>query len=245
MSDKNDPQYISFKKLYNARDLGGLPGKNGQKTAFHRFLRTDAPIYLDENEKEILYNYPVTVQIDLRSDNEIQEHPSVLSKTPKIQYLHIPIVQFTNEDMQILRQLDEVENSMGEFYIYMLSSKKNVFCEIFRQIANVQEGCILFNCTHGKDRTGLVAALLLLLAGVSEENIIRNYEVSYDYLRPLVDPLIQKMPMHKKFIFRSDRENLQKALFYLNENHHGSAEDYLYSAGITENEIKILEQRMF
>lgn len=245
MVNKDTPQHLAFKKLYNARDLGGLPAANGKKTAFHRFLRTDAPIDLDENEKDFLYNYPIGTQIDLRSDHEIQEHPSVFANTSQMRYFHVPIIQFVDEDMDILRQLDHVENSMGDFYIYMLSEKKSAFYDIFRHMIKIKKGCILFNCTHGKDRTGIVAALLLLLAGVSTENVIQNYEISYHYLRPLVDPLIEKMPAHKKSIFRSDRENMKKMLSYLHENYNGSAREYMRSIGMTENEINTLENRMF
>ena len=245
MTIRDDPQHLPFEKLYNARDLGGIPTKDGRKIAFHRFLRTDATIDLNETEKNILYQYPVTVQIDLRSNREIQKYPSVFEKTSTIQYLHIPIVQFSNEDMQIIKKLDEIENSMGDFYIFMLSEKKIVFRDIFHHMLEIQNGCILFNCTHGKDRTGIVAALLLLLAGVNEENIIHNYEISYNYLRPLVDPIIRKMPQHKKSIFRSDRVNMEKALLYLRENYHGDAREYMRDTGMTEEEIDKLKQKMF
>lgn len=80
---------------------------------------------------------------------------------------------------------DIMKNYNGSFYLTMLKAFAPNIKEIFDLIAKqVGDGTILFHCVSGKDRTGVVAMLLLLLAGVSELDVIADFVVSAVYMRP-------------------------------------------------------------
>ena len=101
----------------------------------------------------------------------------------------------------------------------------------------------MFHCAHGKDRTGVITAILYLLAGATRENIILNYKVSYDYIRPKVDPRIAKAPDVMKHALRSDAYNMETFLDHIDKAYGGDITVYLRSAGMTDEEILALKAK--
>lgn len=111
------------------------------------------------------------------------------------------------------------------------------------------EGCTLFHCFAGKDRTGLVAMLLLGLVGVSDEDIMQNYSVSYDFIKdnPKIKEIIEK-----------DIENFGEAAIgkyhatppskikhgidYISEN-YGTTENYLLACGVSRENLDKIKNR--
>ena len=101
------------------------------------------------------------------------------------------------------------------------------------------------HCMHGKDRTGLVAALLYLLAGASNDDIIDDYASSFNYIRPLVDPLIEANPKSFHHMYRSDATNMIMLLEHFNDKYNADIRGYFMTIGLTSDEINRLEKRLF
>ena len=99
---------------------------------------------------------------------------------------------------------------------------------------------MLFHCAHGKDRTGLIAAIFYLLCGVERKKIVENYAVSYTYVEKLVAPLIAATPENVHHIYKSDASNMEYLLSYLDEKYDGSIEKYLLTCGLGNKEISEL-----
>ncbi|ARO14888.1 protein tyrosine/serine phosphatase-like protein [Ketogulonicigenium robustum] len=111
--------------------------------------------------------------IDLRTARERAEAPSPFSSTVGIQDIHIPLFsQLTPADQAMH---DDPDFTLGARYQAALTAAAPRFAEVFDAIANAPEGVVVFHCTAGKDRTGMIAALLLSLADVTDENIIADY----------------------------------------------------------------------
>ena len=72
------------------------------------------------------------------------------------------------------------------FYISALDTRGAAVCNFLTHIARVQDGAVLFDCTAGKDRTGIIAALLLGLAGVSDDDIVDDYVLTEQMIPNLV-----------------------------------------------------------
>ena len=235
---------LLLEHLFNTRDIGGIAGKDGKLTVFGRFLRSDAPISIHDDEIKTLLSYPVKTVIDLRSEDEVQKEPNLLSTVPEIEYIHIPIIDFSaeNDDAEDMKAM--LSKTMGDFYVYMLENKKAAFARIFTVIANAKEGAVFFHCTHGKDRTGIVAGILLSLIGVERERILKNYEISYQLLQPLIAELLEKFPEKMHPYLRSDREYLMKVLDFFDTNYQGNSALYLLEIGITPKEIQRIRARL-
>ena len=230
--------------LYNARDLGGLNTPFGRKTAFRRFVRSDEPSLLSKEDLDSLLEYPIRTVIDLRSAEEINRRGSPFISHPDILFRNISLFESDPEDDNDPTVQVALSHTLGELYVFLLETRKVQFAEVFRVFLDAPEGAVLFHCTHGKDRTGIIAALLLSLVQVSREEIISNYSITYDCIRDLVDPKIAHMPPQMHHIFRSDAENMEIFLDYLDKNYKGQSSEYLLSIGFSQAEISLLQNRL-
>ncbi len=237
---------LLLKSMFNVRDLGGFPTAEGRVTAFGRFLRGDAPLGLHPDDLRTLLDYPIGTVIDLRSPSETCEHPSSLAGLDQLEHHNIPLLGF--DMMASLAEMHESTAqqkhiSTPDLYIKMLERARLHFGQIFSVLAAARPGACLFHCTHGKDRTGMVAALLLLLAGVEDLDIIASYQVSATYLKPLFDTFIAKVPAEALHFFETQPDSMALTLQYLHLQ-YDSVDEYLISAGVTDAEIAAVRQRL-
>ena len=239
-----DANRLLLPTLYNARDLGGLKTSFGKRTAFRRFVRSDEPSLLSDEDLEALLQYPIRTVIDLRSAEEISRRGSPFIHHPDILYRNISLFESDPDSADDPTVQVALRHTLGELYIFLLQTRTIQLAEVFRQIIAAPEGAVLFHCTHGKDRTGIIAALLLSLVGVDREDIVRNYSVTYGFIRSIVDPRLALMPPQTHHILKSDAENMEMFLDYLDANYLGQAAVYLISIGFSQEEISTLRSRI-
>ena len=242
MLDTHDTP-LALEHLYNARDLGGFPAETGKQTLYRRFLRADCPSDLRPEAIRFLKEYPVSLVIDLRGADKAASEPGMLSEGVTVRV--IPLIANESEGFGDASLLQSMSKNMGDFYIYMLENCREPLAEVFQLIADwpVRQ-CILFHCMHGKDRTGLVAALLLKLVGVSDEDISETYAKSFSYLHPIVDRLIEKTPPEYQHVFRSDKINMEIFLDYFNATYNGDVRVYLRQLGLSDENIDSIHDRL-
>ena len=156
----------------NTRDLGGYTINSRKVTRYKMFFRSDAPIQVSEEDIEQLLSYNITTIVDLRSDDEVQKKPCALKSDKRFEYYHCKIYG----DGCLPKSIDAVPNS----YFEMVDEQKTVL-NIMRVFIKAEQG-VLYHCSAGKDRTGVISALLLLLAGVSNVDILADYQISQAYL---------------------------------------------------------------
>lgn len=143
------------------------------------------------------------------------------------------------EDVLDLRAVKEKGFDPGAFYIKLVEYKEMI-CKIFHFILDNLDGCILFHCQAGKDRTGVLAMILMGLAGVSKEDIIANYEVTHTYLKENVKLRLDDGLEELEF---SRPEWIENAYDHILE-HYGSFKVYLMAAGLTKKEIKKVRKKL-
>jgi protein-tyrosine phosphatase len=242
--ENENEKRILLHGLHNARDLGGLVTENGMQTAYHRFIRSDEPSALTAKDLDALLSYPVRTVIDLRSEGEMLRRVNPFCSHPQIQFCHVSLFVSDPDETNDPNVQLAISHTLGELYIHLLNSRPQQFAEVFRCILSAPPGAILFHCTHGKDRTGIIAALLLSLVRVRREDIIRNYSVTYEYIRSIVDPKMESMAPEMQHILKSDAENMEYFLTYLDHNYDGSSYSYLQSIGLSPEEIESLSKRI-
>ena len=235
---------ILFPNLYNARDLGGLRTRDGRVTQYGRFIRSDEPSGLTPNDIELLLAYPISTIIDLRSDGEIARRLFQKANYPALLYRNISLFPADPDNENDPSVQLAISLSLGDLYVHLLQTRQHHFAQVFRLITKAPPGAILFHCTHGKDRTGMVAALLLSLVGIPENDIINNYAETYEHIRPLVDKLMTGMPASRRHILRSDASNMEMFLRYLHDNYESDACGYLLACGLTEEEMNRVKSRL-
>jgi len=158
---------LDWPDCQNTRDLGGLP-RNGGLTRMGVLVRSDSMAHLTQVGREAMVAYGVTMVIDLRTDAELQQAPNPCADNAGLAYRHLPLVD--DSGMVALGELAE----MFERYLWMLDGRPEAFRAIFETLA-AADGAVVFHCFAGKDRTGLVAALLLGAAGVPNDAIAADF----------------------------------------------------------------------
>lgn len=166
----------------NVRDLGGYP-VGLRQTKWHAFLRAGKLENVTDEDCEFLHRYGVRMVIDLRSKTEVEAAPDRVCTENDIAYIH---TELGSEDLADPAKITMLEKkckdgtfNAEDFYLPMLENTQ-ALRTVFRTIAQApDDACILIHCSAGKDRTGVISMLLLMLAGVSREDCVADYMRSY------------------------------------------------------------------
>lgn len=216
----------------NTRELGGYRTKDGGYTPCHKLIRSDAPKELSEKDIAYLLDRRITTIIDMRGKKDVRKLPSPFQGNPQFYYYNLPI----EEGSSIPESTSAVPGS------YMLIAAAENMGQIFKQIALAPNG-VLFHCSAGKDRTGVVSAVLLLLAGVSDKDIIENYMLTKEYNRKRFALAKQKFPDIDINIIIPHTEYMTRFLALFREK-YDNAEHYLRTIGVLPEEIGLLKSKL-
>ena len=225
----------------NTREPGGSPLAKGAKPGTRRFLRSDAINTLTRQDKARLQQMGLSLVVDLRSQMEQRQ-----ARDPQ---LSVPHVSFPLLDQVHSRDpfaSSSFPRSMAEVYIGLLEGSQSTLRQLFACLAHT-EGCVLFHCTAGKDRTGLTAMLLLKLAGVEDEPVIEDYAASGEYLNPHLSSqtaLLRRMGIaDPQAVLGSAPDNMTQTLRHLKQK-YGSVQKYLHHIGVEPTAMEALRDSM-
>ena len=228
----NAPRSI-LEGTMNTRELGMYRVQGTKRyTVSNRLYRSDRCETLSNRDKSLLLDRNITTIIDLRSEQEADAKPSAFSKDKNFMFFHYPIV----EGMMPPDSLEAVPVS------YMEIAHVECMKEVLKTIANAPGG-VLFHCTAGKDRTGVVSAILLALAGVSDEDIVYDYAISREFNKQRLEAFLKEHPEIDRNIVLANEKSMFGFLKMLREKHN-SVEQYLLDIGISEYDIQELKSKL-
>ena len=245
---------IDYKGLRNTRDLGQFITEDGRKVRSNVLIRSGRIDKMSKKRiKRFLQEYNIKTIIDLRTQVEVNESKHFMYPQ-YVDYYHIPVLnqQFfgiTHEINKMSKAMMEQRKKLTSSYSgedYMIEMYKSIvfepssqrhFATVFDVLANKQDGALLYHCTGGKDRTGITSLFLLTLLGVSEEDILDDYESSNFFNAKYIRnrELLMKifMPTSKRFkkllsaMLYTKREYLAGTIEAIKEK-FGSVEKFLY-----------------
>jgi protein-tyrosine phosphatase len=226
--------------LVNLRDLGGLPIEAGGTTRSGRLLRSDSPHQLAESGVRVLTDMGVSTVVDLRTLSERTERPNLLVSVGEVRCVPAPIFEDETEFPEGLATAIDV-------YSWWLRDLGSGIRAAMTAIADAPSAPILVHCHAGKDRTGVVVALVLLLAGVGVDAIADDYAVSGVQLADMlardrvsaVERGMDAVRADRLFTVRRDAmvETVQRI-----GSEHGGAATYLAGLGIDPERIERLRR---
>lgn len=229
--------------LHNCRDLGGYAAEKGV-TRYGVFLRSEAPCGIPEAGVEYLRQYGLTVSYDLRSPAEIQWRPSSLADLFAYEYHCLSGGAETFEK----KNLPPGEFSWDKVYIKRAREHRDWIRDTVTACAEA-DGCVLFHCTTGKDRTGIITCCLLGAVGVSREDIAADYCLSQVYLQDMFAAMrdgsltIRQGPSNfEEYVFQTPFTAMMKFYDFFVEE-FGSVRNYLLDVGVTEETLAKLERK--
>lgn len=156
----------------NMRDIGGYKSGLKNRVKLERLIRSNLPINLTSNDISLLVKMRMNTIIDLRSQEEIEARKSIFENNKDFKVYHIGI--------DIGKDIPETEELVPKSYMDMLNLQEKMKT-IFEILGNNEK--VLYFCNAGKDRTGVVTALILKLLDVSENNIIEDYVFTGQYMK--------------------------------------------------------------
>lgn len=214
----------------SVRDLGGYAfssdcGSQGF-TATGVFLRSGSLFFLTGADVQALRAYGLARIIDLRSPFELRLFPDAFcrGKYADIDYVSVPMM----DRIQARGIRAQIPNRMSDVYCNLLDNDAQSIRTVFEALDC--DGCVLFHCRAGKDRTGVIAMLLLKLLGVSDEAVVADYAITDRYsgrtmgLQHVGLTILARRST--RCVFRSDPEEMERTLAHLRER-YGSARAYL------------------
>jgi len=239
--------------LLNVRDLGGHPTEDGGETTYDSIIRADSVRQLSDRGWAALVDYGIKTIVDLRADEELEADPP--AQLP-VEVLHIPFFETDTEEWkEVEAELEEAARAAPNvaaateavYLIFLEHFGRNVAAAI-RAVANAPEGGVVIHCAGGKDRTGLVTALLLHLAGVGIDEIAGDYALSEERLRPRHEQWFAEAESDEelerlKRVSQTPAESIEGVFVEL-ERRYGSVEGYLRQAGLTEDELDRARARL-
>ncbi|MBB3593676.1 protein-tyrosine phosphatase [Rhizobium sp. BK529] len=244
---QNYERLIALTGARNVRDLGGYPAGNGGLTRWRSVLRGDALHALSAADIEALIAHGVTTVIDLRNPQELAREANPFTNDARVQYDNVALFSALAPVEMMAAQSPHFD--MGDRYCQALDNCQPAIAKVLRTIAHAPEGIVLFHCTAGKDRTGIIAALMLAHAGVDDAVIIEDYALTGSIFSPLLADL------HARAVARGIPSNLADAVLASAPHsmartlghlarRYGGVDSYLTKIGLSQSDIASLERRL-
>ncbi len=256
---------ISVPGMNNIRDLGGLPAADDLEVAHGRFLRSETlampgargPHSIwDEAHASHYDALKLRTVIDLRSDGEVGATPSAWTRATGADIIRLPIaegVEGTDTDYVnrlIAGTLDRFDaDDLARFYVITLERRATVFAEAVRLLGDPDRLPLLVHCSAGKDRTGLLVALVLTVLGTPRDVVVTDYALTgelrpnriADYA-PLLPPDTDLDAV--RVLFETPASAMEAALAHLDAEHGGAEGLLLGPGGLDASDLDALRRAL-
>jgi protein-tyrosine phosphatase len=236
---------LEWEGCLNARDLGGYETEDGREICWGTVVRSDCPAALTEAGRAALADYGVRAIVDLRLPAELAEDPNPFAEPGDhgIAYTNVSFIDPAAAP-------PDAVSTLAEDYLQMLDRYRQRVAEALAAIARAPDGAVLVHCAAGKDRTGLISALLLGLVEVPAETIAADYAMTAELLRPRERAWLEGLPPEERAEreamiarYAPTAEVMLQVLEGLGER-HGGVEPYLRSTGLGQDDLERLRERL-
>ncbi|KAJ7189004.1 protein-tyrosine phosphatase-like protein [Mycena filopes] len=209
----SSPPFVVVDGVFNIRTIGGYKTDSGLEIVNPKLMfRAGEVSSITEAGKEQLFALGVRRVFDLRTHLEIDSYKTASPTIPGVEFVHVPVGKEDPWDAGSVQQrLKRYQETPLEAFVKSaqdtLEIGASAFETIFRHFLERPDEPCVFHCTAGKDRTGLVAALILMLLGVDDADIKKDYALTNVGLEPAKEKLAARLSSIPVF-----RENPQGAL---------------------------------
>jgi protein-tyrosine phosphatase len=230
-------RHIALEGAVNFRDLGGYSNDEGRRTRWRVLFRADGLSELTEPDLAVMAEIGIRTVVDLRSGDEVEQSRFDVEAHP-VRFHHFPFVE-------TLPDPEEFERTPVFFpakYVQMVEEAGPQIVGALTALAAPDALPAVFHCTAGKDRTGVLSALVLSLLGVPEETVVADYALSGTAMAHLRAKLAAKYPERLALIadadmvFSADPANMV-ALFDHVHDRYGSPADYAAAVGVPDDVV--------
>jgi protein-tyrosine phosphatase len=190
--DPEPSRSLAFEGCVNFRDLGGYRTADGLEVGWRRLFRADGLNKLTEADRSQLLDLGVATVIDLRTVDEAEQRGRFPVAQVPVRYVDLPLTDVlpTTEEMPSWAEASYVASR----YALMVAEGGPALTRAFDALASSDSLPAVFHCSAGKDRTGVLSALILAFLGVPDETIVADYALSGPAMERLLDRLKAEYP---------------------------------------------------
>ncbi len=239
---------IELEGCFNFRDLGGYPAADGRTVVWRKLFRSDGLHLLsDADVAKLREEVGLGDIVDLRSTHELDTDGRGRLGEEAIRFHHLPLF---DGDTREKRRADYDPNqiTLAERYFFLADLAKEPISRVLRIMADSDEP-VVYHCAAGKDRTGVISAILLSLLGVPDAIIVADYAASRDNLDAIIERLTAARSYRKMFqelppdTMHAEPETMVNFLAKMADE-FGSVREYVVGAGVKDAEIERLRERL-
>jgi protein tyrosine/serine phosphatase len=242
---------LSWDGCVNVRDLGGLRTADGRTTQLRRVVRADNVRRLSAAGRRALVEYGVRRIVDLRFPEELAEDP--VAPAP-VEVVHVSLLgerrtaEWQARENEHLDSAADAADYLVGAYARFLDVNRARFATAIGAVAAAPDGAVLVHCMGGKDRTGLVSALVLRVAGVPVETVAADYALTESALSPSSRAWIAAAPdedeRRRRLLLQPSPAAAMSDVLARLEERYGGARAYLRGGGLGEEALDALEERL-
>ena len=247
-SPEHPDRRVVLQGAFNFRDLGGYRGRAGQTVRWRTLYRADALHRLSDTELDELGALGVRTVLDLRTLAEL-DRGRIQAEHLGITHLHLPVLGERWKPAELDPDADAGE-VLGSLYVAMLTVGAPALAGALRTLADPASVPAVFHCAAGKDRTGVLAAMVLSLLGVDEQVIVGDYALTATAMAKMVERLRQDRPdaldaMNDQPSAYMATPPAAMATFLDHVRHeHGSMVGYVRSIGVEPDVVEALHTNL-
>jgi protein tyrosine/serine phosphatase len=239
-----DTSQSEISGLVNFRDLGGHPTRDGV-TRSGRIFRSDSLAHAaPEDVEHLVAERGVRTVVDLRGVAEVDAFPNRPMSEAGATVHHVPLIDPEKREQA---GLDWETMTLVDLYRFLLERAGTEFVEVMQIIAEPANHPLVFHCAAGKDRAGLVAATVLGLLEVDDEEIIADYAATEAALEALKERAMKRAANTGRApaarFMTADAQTMRETLTWLHATHGGFA-PYLLAHGFTDGELALLRESL-
>jgi protein-tyrosine phosphatase len=226
--------------VFNFRDLGGYPTTDGRHVRWRTLFRADALGRLTASDVEALRPFALRTVLDLRTRREIDERGRFPYERYPVTFHHLSVLDQTRDGEATSPDSLSAVDVLHRAYLTMLVDGADRFAAALSILAAPGALPAVFHCAAGKDRTGLLAALLLGALGVERSAIVADYALTADVMERFLDSY-RRDPARARSIdavppamLLAEPAAIDRLLDGV-EHAHGSVRDYVRALGVEED----------
>jgi protein-tyrosine phosphatase len=233
---------ITLERAFNFRDLGGYVGSDGRTVRWGRLYRADGIHRIEASDLARVAALGIRTVLDLRTVGELDDHGRVATESIDAVYHHLPLLEQVWERDLPVAELDAVD-FLAARYLEMLERGADSITAALDAMSTPERLPLVFHCSAGKDRTGVLAAVLLSILGVSDDDIAADYALSRDAMRELTEWVRTERPESYETMaaqppaFLDAPPLAMQRFLVLARAQHGSLVDYATGAGVDESVV--------
>ncbi len=245
---------LDWEGCFNVRDLGGLRTATGDRLRWGALVRSDLPTRLTGAGREALVAHGVRSIIDVRFAEELDadggRYPFRDAGEDAPRRHHVPFHFSADDGPDSVRHAAyAAAQTRADLILLDLDLNQAGIGAAVAAIADAQPGGVMVHCHAGKDRTGIIVAIVLALLGVPDTDIAEDYALTQLTLAPLVEDWLNSLsqdPQERERLTAlawPSAEAMLAALEHL-RTRYGGAADYLRAGGVTSEQLERLRTRL-